>query len=223
MTESAEDSRPAPDDRTGDDGSARFHDSTSLTKCIRGLLLVFIAAHPISMWIHAEPTLPRVDQEVPNVLYGVWGVVWVVTAVLLAAWTHRANHNARELGAADMEFTPMWAAGWYFVPIAFFWKPYQVMQEIWRASVDPSAWREAPVSPLLRWWWGLWIAWMYVSEFVKAAGVLDEGGSEPLAMTFLAAHFVLVVPLCLVLRAIIGEVHRLQLEHHRRQTAGSIG
>ena len=223
MTESAEDSRPAPDDRTGDDGSAGFRDSTSLTKWIRGLLPVFIAAQLISMWIHAEGALHRVDQEVPNALRGTWIVVWVVTAVLLLLWIHRANHNARQLGAADMDFTPMRAVGWYFVPVAWFWKPYEVMKEIWRASVDPSDWRGASVSRLLRYWWVLWIVWFWCWEIVVGAGVLNEGGSEPLAMTLLAAYFVLVVALCLVLRAIIGEVHRLQLEHHRRQTAGSNG
>lgn len=42
-------------------------------------------------------------------------------------------------------------------------------------------------------------------------------------MTLLAAYFGLVVALCLVLRAIIGAVHGLQLEHHRRQAAESNG
>lgn len=223
MTESVEDSRPATDDRTGDDGSAGFRDSTSLTKWIRGTLLVFIVAQLVSMWIHAERALHRIDQEVPNTLHGIWIAVWVVTAVLIAAWTYRANHNARQLGAADMHFTPMRAAGWYFVPIAWFWKPYQVMKEIWRASVDPSAWRGAPVPPLLRYWWVLWIVWFWCWEIVVWAGVLDEGRSEPLAMTLLATYFVLVVALCLVLRTIIGEVHGMQLEHHRRQAAGSNG
>ena len=71
------------------------------------------------------------------------------TGILVLTWIHRANHNARQLGADDMRFTPGWAVGWYFVPIAWFWKPYQAMKEIWLASANPSDWRGRPVSPLL--------------------------------------------------------------------------
>ena len=53
--------------------------------------------------------------------------------------------------------------GSFFVPILNLYRPYQIMREIWRAS-DPAtpldmpyAWTEAPMTPLIGWWWGLWI------------------------------------------------------------------
>lgn len=51
-------------------------------------------------------------------------VVLYGTMLLVPAWTLRANHNARQLGASGMRFAPEWAAGWYFVPPGLFWKPY---------------------------------------------------------------------------------------------------
>lgn len=43
------------------------------------------------------------------------------------------------------------------------WRPYQVTAEIWKAS-DPDylepegrAWQNAPVSPLVNFWWAIWI------------------------------------------------------------------
>jgi hypothetical protein len=57
-----------------------------------------------------------------------------------------------------MSISPPWAVGWYFVPIAFLWKPFQALRETWQVSAAPLAWVSVPVPNLLRWWWGLWLS-----------------------------------------------------------------
>jgi hypothetical protein len=52
-----------------------------------------------------------------------------------------------------MTFTAAWSVGWYFIPIASLWKPFQALREIWKASVDPVHWQSIPTNPLLGWWW----------------------------------------------------------------------
>ncbi len=52
-----------------------------------------------------------------------------------------------------------------FVPIMWFIRPYQVMEEMWQASYpgDKSTpWSRVFASPLLRWWWAAWTfaAWL---------------------------------------------------------------
>lgn len=118
-----------------------------------------------------------------------------------------------------MGFTPGWAVGWYFVPIAWFWKPYQAMREIWQASVNPTSWREQPVTAALHWWWTLWIVPLWGLSIVGWAlgRNLDEAGVETVeAATGLVAA-ILDIPLTLVLLAIIGAIHRMQVAHHRSQ------
>ena len=93
-------------------------------------------------------------------------LVYIPTAVAFLMWMHRASRNLRALGAHGQRFSPGWAVGWWFVPIMFFFLPYQAMAEIWRGS-DPNQveeddlgwfdWRDRSVSSLLGWWWGLWI------------------------------------------------------------------
>ena len=78
---------------------------------------------------------------------------FVVVIVLFCIWIYRANYNARQLGAADMQFTPGWAVGWYFIPIANLWKPYQAMREIWQASASPAHWQQQPRGSVLPLWW----------------------------------------------------------------------
>ncbi len=87
----------------------------------------------------------------------------VFTVIFFLMWIHRAHRNLPALGARDLKFTPGWAAGWFFVPFMNLFRPVQVVTEIWKASspetntLDGTAWKSAPASPLVRLWWAAWI------------------------------------------------------------------
>lgn len=132
---------------------------------------------------------------------------------LIPLWTHRANHNARQLGASDMTLMPGWAAGCYFVPPGLFWKPYLAMKEIWQASVDPGEWQGQRGSPLLGWWWTLWLAttWGEVLVWAVAAVALEPGDAETVESTIGLAGLLLHIPLTLILLTIITKVCRMQM------------
>lgn len=95
-------------------------------------------------------------------------VAFVATVIAFCMWIHRASTNLPPLGVHDQRFSPRWAVGWWFVPIMWLFRPYQVMKEVWKGSypikglVAQAAWRDAPVSPLLGWWWAAWLlsAWV---------------------------------------------------------------
>jgi hypothetical protein len=53
--------------------------------------------------------------------------------VLVGRWIYRTNANAHLLGG-DMTISPGWSVGWYFVPVANLFKPYEGMKETWFAS-----------------------------------------------------------------------------------------
>ena len=73
----------------------------------------------------------------------------------LLFWVFRANKNARALSPQTLEYSPAWAVGWFFVPVACLWKPYQVVREIYKASRTPHGWRSTKAATLVGWWWGL--------------------------------------------------------------------
>ena len=81
--------------------------------------------------------------------------------VVFATWTYRMNANIHALGSNNLRFTPSWAVGWYFVPIANLWKPYQVVCELWLASNNPAGWQTDRSSKLLSWWWTTWLAYLF--------------------------------------------------------------
>ncbi|MDR1190157.1 MAG: DUF4328 domain-containing protein [Verrucomicrobiales bacterium] len=92
--------------------------------------------------------------------------VYIVTGVIFLKWKYRANLNCRGFGATDMRFTPGWSIGWYFIPFLNFVRPYQVMKEIWKVSSNPSNWQTQKGSPILGWWWTLWLVSCFLGRIV---------------------------------------------------------
>ncbi|MDH7482968.1 MAG: DUF4328 domain-containing protein [Armatimonadota bacterium] len=147
-------------------------------------------------------------------------IIFVVSGILILKWIYRANFNARQLGASEMQFTPGWSIGWYFIPIANLWKPYQVMEEIWKASANPQEWKSQSIPPLLGWWWFFWI----VSNIL-------ENASFSMALKPAQIHELIVgnivtlisdvtrIPLCLIMLAIVSKIYEMQMSHYRSRVS----
>lgn len=85
-------------------------------------------------------------------------IVLCATVALFAFWIYRMQSNTFALGVLDLQYTPAWAVGWNFVPIANLWIPYHVMREIWCANRNPAGWQFDTPSRFLILWWLLWLA-----------------------------------------------------------------
>lgn len=122
-----------------------------------------------------------IDAAVPSALslafsliYVAFFVVFVISVVLVGMWIYRAHANLFAAGLGELEYSPGWSVGWFFVPIANLFKPMQAMRELWNASygTDNSYGSETPSSISI--WWGTYIAGNIVSY---ASLRLDLGGS----------------------------------------------
>jgi hypothetical protein len=76
------------------------------------------------------------------------GIAWLL-------WQHRAHENLRALGVGGLSYSPGWAVGWWFIPIANLVLPYLVMLELWRASEPKGTpgWLRERIAALLPLWW----------------------------------------------------------------------
>jgi len=124
----------------------------------------------------------------------------IVVIVLFCIWIYRANYNARQLGATDMQFSPGWAVGWYFIPFANLWKPYQAMREIWQASAAATHWQQQPRGGILPLWWTFFLLSNFLSnisfrlslwaktlpDFILASGVSAVGDVVDVVSTIIA-------------------------------------
>jgi hypothetical protein len=95
----------------------------------------------------------------------------VASALVFFFWIHRAYKNLTALGGMNLRHSPGWAIGWFFVPIAYLWKPYQVVAEIWRVShpvtrafdsKNPPA--TVPPADLVGWWWAAYIVQSIIGQ-----------------------------------------------------------
>jgi len=112
--------------------------------------------------------------------------VSIAAAVLFLVWIHGAHANLVALGAGHLRYSPGWAVGYFFIPFLNLVRPYQVMQEIWRASDpdrspdDPYAWHYARGSWLASFWWPLWLISNVLSNASFRLGLEQNPSDERL-------------------------------------------
>lgn len=155
-----------------------------------------------------------------SLLAGVVGTGCVVSFLL---WFSRSYRNLRALGAEGLEYSPGVAIGWWFVPVANFWRPFQVAVEIWKAS-DPSTTRSdlssrarMPTPALLAIWWMGWLTALVLDNFVAAADrVQYQGQVVTVPMVVGAAFDILAAALAM---AVIVEIDKRQTAKHDSITA----
>ena len=137
-------------------------------------------------------------------------VAMLISIVFVSRWIMRVNANAHSL-SDSMTITPGWNVGWFFVPVATLWKPFQGLREAWQASVSPHDPGSVPVPALMRWWWGLWLATSIIGNisFRLSLNANDVG-------TLIAAHwldvasFFIDIPLSVALIMMIRRFNELQ-------------
>jgi hypothetical protein len=90
-------------------------------------------------------------------------LVSLTILVLLIIWMWRVAKNAELVGRTGSRLGAGWAIGGWFIPFANLVIPLLVMLNLWRGS-DPESppddpeWRSRHASPLVGWWWGLYLA-----------------------------------------------------------------
>lgn len=145
--------------------------------------------------------------------------LYLICAFLFLKWTYRATANARTL-RPSMRATPGWAIGWYLVPIAFLWKPFEYFKETWEVSHNPTSPAQVDTPGILRWWWAFWL----ISSIASNIGgqLALRFGSDPgvaqVSDGFELASEALTVPLIFIVVRLVRTLSAKQYEAH---TSGS--
>lgn len=97
-------------------------------------------------------------------------VVGLIAGITFLLWWSRIYRNIVPLGVERPRWGARWAVAYWLIPIISLFRPKQVANDIWRGS-DPDApagsegWESRPVTPLLNWWWALFILDMFIGNF----------------------------------------------------------
>ena len=150
-------------------------------------------------------------------------ILFIITAILFCMWIHRAHRNLPSLGVSGLRYSPGWAVGGFFVPILNLFRPFQVTTEIWKASDpipdvnDSLAWQSAPTSPLVIFWWVLFLLSGFIGNIVLQISLQAETWSEILTASWLtfAMDFV-YIPAAILAILVIRNIDRRQMEKSQR-------
>jgi hypothetical protein len=145
------------------------------------------------------------------------------TAVAFLTWFYRAHKNLPRLGARNLEYSPGWAVGGFFVPFLNLVRPYQVMREVWHCS-NPSALEsnatpegqppQPPNLALLRWWWGLFLLSWAFGRIAARVAMSKDPTLEQLKLGSVTSliNDLLDIPTAWLAIRIIGQTNRSQNE-----------
>jgi Domain of unknown function (DUF4328) len=214
--------------------SRTFIDSTSLTKWTKWFLYLQVAIAFIALisgaleyqllndfkdgiyTSQAQAVAAAETSDARQQFIGIIQVViFVISGILILKWIYRANFNARQLGATEMQFTPGWSVGWYFIPFANLWKPYQAMKEIWKASINPQDWKSEAVPSLLGWWWFFWIVSnMFGNASFRMALKADQLNELIAANVVTLLSDATGIPLSLIVVSMVSKVYEMQMSHY---------
>ena len=159
-------------------------------------------------------------------LFWVKTLLFTATAGTFLAWLYQARVNLRAMGVRRLRFSRQWTIASFLVPFVNAFRPYQVMREIWQASLpanlDAFNWRSLEVPPLLRAWWGTFVAWATLELMTLLLGF---GGGLTLPKLQLAAALHVAANCLAALAAflacfVVWRISEAQDEKHRIQLQG---
>lgn len=82
--------------------------------------------------VSADVRLP--SDEARTLWTLLWVPLWLLTVVVFIVWMWIATRNARNAGAR-VRHAPGWALAGWVVPILNLWRPKQMIDDLWRASM----------------------------------------------------------------------------------------
>jgi hypothetical protein len=187
-----------------------FKDPTLLSRVATGMLAVYAVSEAfVAIMFLIDPA--------PTPAVGVAAIVYVAAlvacCVVVGMWIYRTNANAHVF-STDMTITPGWSVGWFFVPFANLVMPFRGVKETWQESHEAAGRFEEVESPLLGWWWGLWIAGNIASSVFARLGGYDQNGLEMARYLNLAAA-AMNVAASLVLIQLMRRLNSAQLAASR--------
>jgi len=174
-------------------------------------------------------------QTLQALVAGLQLLVLIGGAVAFLMWFYRVHKNLLALRATNLEYSPGWAVGGFFVPFLNLVRPMHVMREVWYWS-DPSAFKRDPSSddlpvrnrnatpPLIGWWWAFFLLSSFVSNLSQRLETSGASSPDLLQVSNMLSLVgdALGFPAALLAVRLIGTITNWQLERHSLVQQGNV-
>jgi len=162
-------------------------------------------------------------------------VLLIVSIVTFLLWYSRAYRNVIAMGIRKPRYGTRWAVISWFVPVVNLVIPKKASNDIYRGSDPEMSYGDADfasrqVTPLLHWWWALWLLSGLLNRAAAASGfdARDPRDFSDSAKLYIVADGIQIVAAVLAIAVILritarSEERRRRFEINRRQTEGDTG
>jgi hypothetical protein len=197
-----------------------YQDARPLAGVVVIFLWLNLAGHLAFGGAVAAQAFGPLRGESAELIVGVTALVqllfYAVSGFLSLKWVYRAQRNAHAL-ARGLSNSPPWAVGWFFIPIANLFKPYQAMKEAWQVSLSPLSWRSQGGGPIGLWWF-LWLTTNIVSNIAFRLDMLRDRDMQQIADLLTLAATALEIPLTFVFAGLVSRLSAQQASAYEGDT-----
>ena len=171
------------------------------------LTFLFELAEIFDVWsVHSPGTDGSGVKNVLIVVSSMYIVTYVAMIVVFGIWLYRAASNIASTTNEYFSYTARSAVGWFFVPIANFFKPFLAIRQIWNASQGAPQTLDKGTAIITIWWVMVLLAnstlmlALYLQS--RAASYAEYIDSVKVGAISSAAFFVLLVVMIKLVREI---------------------
>ncbi|MEQ1604014.1 MAG: DUF4328 domain-containing protein [Pyrinomonadaceae bacterium] len=145
-------------------------------------------------------------------------------AVVFFFWLHRVYNNLPVIGSRNLEFSPGWAVGWWFIPFANLIQPFKIVKELYIESRNRANEADDDYSAENIWLW--WIAFLLGGFVLRISDLMIGSGNQPdskyFPVAFLVGQIFFIVSASFAIVIIRQVVSWQNSAFARTQSAGSM-
>ena len=91
------------------------------------------------------------------IVSGLYFVFILASFILIGRWFFIASKINHLSGIKELNISPGWSVGWYFVPFANLVMPYRSLKETFKASYDTEEWESIEAPYYFPIWWATFL------------------------------------------------------------------
>jgi Domain of unknown function (DUF4328) len=95
-------------------------------------------------------------------------ILFIALVIFILLWIHRAHANLRVIGLDGLNYSPAWAVGCFFVPIANLISPFRTMRELHNRSFGEEAHFAASTVEDVNSWWTCFLVSNLITLYIVA-------------------------------------------------------
>ncbi len=142
----------------------------------------------------------------------------LLNIIVTMFWIYNVNRNTHVLSEQKLEFSPGWAVGWFFVPVASLVQPYLVVSELYNANRQPDGWKQLKRPWITGIWWSTTVAGNILGTIISR--LMEDTLGQSLELSLVVS--VLIITHQVLGLVIFTRIGDWQMSANRSVTAESV-